>query len=808
MRRVDQLPNERVTALDTQLRQRFAAEHSDRSARLSLRRKPLRGQARNGTTTADTEVNTQALGTVLGGLEVVTSTGFQVLVTAGSMFCAHTAQTLTRPGTFSGNLDPDDDPVGGVYALARNTTVAPASAPASIAAAEWWAVVATPAVVAVESDSARKVFNKTTGAFDNASVQKIFHRQLNLSVVRGAGGGAISTVTIPAGGVVIAWLYVHAIGETNLDNALYYDARRMPDPVAPNRVGGHWVAKGQTLNGEWRATLLGEELSLRAASNVPADTTLPFSQIAEPGATWPASGVAYLYLARVRGTVPRLVGTLELEDTLYDFTSFEVAGALVLSPTPPATLPPAQVTGSGAGREQFDLRNASTLTLPNPTHTPGVAPGVLALKFGGTAPAGEAICVGMFPYTSLSSLLPVTDASDEIVCGADGWTAGDAVRSTVTSQIAGLSTAANTGTGLPVFTWTVVASTSGTKLPVDGIGWNLQLDAGNVDTVRADVEQDYLDDTNLEPPNVMRLGCFAYELGAHDGRCFYPTTVRMLPSASTVRARWRVSAGGGVPLSYTVNVENARFRFPYNEPLYTPRLERERGVGCHAGLKALGARREARHDVEDDLEHVGGVLRRAHRDLGREHVGVGAHLRRERAGLPPHRRRAHLPLRLDRAAEARQVREAPEVRLRHRRKAGLERRQAVEKGQAPVGRGDDRQGHVGPERARRGARERRPGEAHEGRCLGRHGRVRRKPQRRRHAEHVRAAGRELRRDEEHERARPVGQPRRLRRLDAHEPRRARPRERPDARVLGVVRVDPVDRPHVGRQGHVDRFLTA
>jgi hypothetical protein len=575
-RLVDQLPNERVTALDTQLRQRFAAENVDRALRLSRRRKPVVGRAKNGNFTTDLEVDTQALGTVLGGLEVTTNTAFSVTVSPGAMIAAHTAQTLTRPGTWSGNVDPDDDPVAGLYVLTRPVNVQPSSVPVAIASAEWWAVVAAPAVAALESDSAREVFNPTTGVFDAASAQKVVHRTLAITVVRGAGGGTVATVSIPAGGVVIAWLYVHAVGETNLNNALLYDARRMPDAVAPNRIGGHWTARGQAITGEWNATLLGEELSFRAAASSLGDTTLPFAQIAEPGATWPGGGgIAYLYLARVRGTVPRLLGTLEETDFLAEFSSFEVAGALVLSPTPPEIVPAETVAGSGAGRERFDMRNASTLTLPNPTHTPGVPPLVLAMKFGGTVAAGEALCVGFFYYNALLSGLPVTPndgvaAHNDVTCGADGWCSGDGTRLGF-SAIASPVVTPNVSTATPEVVWTV-GTTGGKPVPVAGLQFNLALQSTETNAVAYTIVQRFFDETNLRPPSLVPAAAQPSfgNLSRYD--LVHPTRLERLPSSPVVRARWSVLSNDIPPIAY-FNTTTSRFgyRLPYGDALFTPR---------------------------------------------------------------------------------------------------------------------------------------------------------------------------------------------------------------------------------------------
>lgn len=576
----DQLPAERVTALDINLRQRFGYRRADLQARLSRRRKQTVVQAKNGLFSTSGEVDASASGTVFGGLEVYTATAYSVTVSKGAMLLAHpggSPGSITRPLTFSGKFDADDDALG-LYELAADTVVAASGVPTPIAAVEWWAVVVAPELHAVEADSARKVFDKTPvtgGDFDAASVNKVFHRRLVPSIVRGTGGGSIASVTIPSGSVVIAWLYVHAVGESNLNNALAYDARRMPDPMAQNRVGGHWVAKDQVLTGEWHATLQGEAMSVRAATSVLGSTTLPFAQIAEPGATWPASGVAYLYLCRVRGTVPRLRGTLEETDSIAEFTSFEVAGALVLSPTPPRSFPDESVSASGASQERFDLRNASTLVLPNPTHTPGVPPLVLAMKFGGGASADEALCVGLFPYESLSGGLP--RAFDTVLlgprhfgCSADGWVAGD-VDAIGSTRIATTSFVANTGTGAPEATFTVANSIASKRLPVSGFQVTAQFratDATNGMVYR--LTQVPVDASNTEPVSLVVVGSHPVFTALTDYDLIAAARAGKLPTAATVKVGWTVRRPGGGAVTYAISVLSFGYRLPYGVDLHTP----------------------------------------------------------------------------------------------------------------------------------------------------------------------------------------------------------------------------------------------
>lgn len=573
-RSVDQALNERVTALDIRLRHRLTARRADLQARHEARRKPFGGMAKNGLFSTDAESDEQATGFVFGGLEVYSATAFSVTVTKGAMLCPHPggAGHETRPGTFSGRFDEDDDALG-LYELAQDVVVGPASPPATIAAAEWWAVVVTPELAPVETDSARKVFNKLTGAFDAASPNKVFHRRLVASVVRGTGGGNISTVTIPAGGVVVAWLYMHAVGEASADNALCYDARRMPNPVAQNRVGGAWVAKGQSIAGEFFATLMGEELSLRPAIRsgvgVVSETTLAAADVAEPGASWPAGpAVAYLYLCRVRGTVPRLRGTLSDLDSIVDHTSYEVAGMLVLSPKPPASFP----AGSVNFAETFDMRSDQTLTLPNPTHSTGAFPKKLALKFGGTVAAGEAICVGLYPYSALSGGLPITDTgsiTNEVQCGRDGWVTGGALRLGITPIYPNPTLTANAGTqfGDPTAVFTIALSTASKKLPVDGVRFSLTVLSGNTDTNKSDLTQVYNDETNLEPVSQARLGPIEFSTNF---QISFPTTLRTNPSQRTVRAKWRLATTTGTATAYTLGAERPGYHLPYDLDLYTP----------------------------------------------------------------------------------------------------------------------------------------------------------------------------------------------------------------------------------------------
>ncbi|HEU4411196.1 MAG TPA: hypothetical protein VFS43_38440 [Polyangiaceae bacterium] len=564
-RLVDQQLLEPVEPHDINLRQRFGARRADVEARLSRRRKPHLGQAKNGVFAGD-ESDAQALGAVLGGLEAYFESGFQVRVTPGAMLCAHPggAGVVPRPGTWSGRSDADDDALG-LYELAQDALVTPSPLPASVPSPEWWAVVVTPQLAAVEVDSDRKVFNETTGAFDAASQNKVFHRRLVPSVVRGAGGGDVSTVALPAGAVVVAWVYVHQAGATGLDDALFYDARRLPDPSAPNRVGGRWAARQQALRGELSATLRGEGLSLRSArADEGGDVTFP--AVAEPGAAW-ESGFgpffAYLYLCRVRGTVPRLRGTGADTDNLEAYTSYEVAGALVLSPKPPAVTPPEP------GKGVFDLRNDQTLNLPNPAHNPATLPKVLAIKFGGTAPPGEAICVGVIPYGSVLGGAPAifdTGPVPTIVaCDRDGWCSG------VQSGLASVATTATPGAGgafgTASVTVTVAEASAGKKYPVEGADVQLTFSTTDADMVDVEIEpQRDADLRNLRPVDRTVRQLWA-QPGGTTGRASFPARTEFLPAERVTRLEFAIKKTAE---SFALSASLRGFKLPYNAPLYTP----------------------------------------------------------------------------------------------------------------------------------------------------------------------------------------------------------------------------------------------
>lgn len=486
---------ERFTNLDWTLGQRFPRRELNRSLALPRAVRHLFGPTSAFTSQ---QLETRALNVTLGGLEVLqtSASGTTLTVRKGAVLAVRSSPvTETRPGTWSGNDEPDDYDRA-MWVLPNDVTALAPPVPLTTATTdvEWWTVYVTPTVQTVETDSAKKVFNELTGVYDSASATKVESFRAVPGVVRGSAGGAIPDP--PGTGIPIAWLCVPS-GATTLDDAVVFDVRRLLDQPGPNRVGGCWqFATEGELSGTYNQTIflghawarLGQEhLSARAFAS-----TLKVGELAEPGATWDATAspsapkIAWLYLCKVKGLVPRPVrrgqtpignhGTLQASNVLLD-------GALVLSPTPPrigASVTAAKAAQSGL---RWDLRPSAALTLP------GFTAGDMVYNYQGLSVAvDEAICIGFYRYTDVDGV-PLLKGSlhvDEL-----GWMRGASI-SNANTDPAGLFTVptfteANGATPRTVTSnnnygfATITISSVSYPLPLDGARMTILIDASAAD---------------------------------------------------------------------------------------------------------------------------------------------------------------------------------------------------------------------------------------------------------------------------------------------------------------------------------------
>lgn len=432
MSRVARYLLERITALDLNLMQRFARRELSRAVTgLSVGR----SLGPRGSTVSDSQDRSPQAGRNLRGLEVTWTAGigWNVLVSTGATLLAWTSTEETRPGTWSGKLETDDYSYT-VGVLPASVQVAPASTPGgALAQYEYWLVYATVTEATIETNSARKVFNEGTGVYDSASAAKVKQHKLSITVLRGAGNGAPPFASLPGGAIVLALLYVPA-GATDLSGASIFDCRKLPELApGPNRVGGAWKFAfegeatspyGQTIfQGRVHARLAGELLGARVYPSA-----LTVGDLAEPGATWPAASsvspkIAWLYLCKPGGVVPRPVrrGQYPLgHHPSYLAESVVLDGALVLSPTPPRIGASTTAADGPKSGLRWDLRPSASLTLP------GFQRGDLAYQYGGlTVTADNAICVGFYRYTGVDSGVPKLFGSLHV--DEQGWMSGGSI---------------------------------------------------------------------------------------------------------------------------------------------------------------------------------------------------------------------------------------------------------------------------------------------------------------------------------------------------------------------------------------------
>lgn len=431
MTHVNRAVLERVTALDLNLFQRFPAREHNAALRLMSRQ---RRNSVSGSISASQEVDRTVC---LGGLEVKYTSGSTVQITAGKMMASNVGSeiTETRPGTYSPSpVEPDTDRFE-VATLAATTTVAPASPLGTASGNEWWIVYVTAAETTVESDSARVVFNETTGVFDATTAAKVKRWTLTPGVLRGSAGDTITTVAggLPANSEMIAWVWVPS-GATSLSNALFFDVRKLVDPNAPNACGGRGrygydgtpdftnrliapTSDTETFNGHFWARIKGQALQ----AVCPYGAGVSALKIKDPGATWDSGAsptapkVAWLYLAAPAGYVPRLYakGTSSIGNGGGTNELAVMHGALVLSSRAPRINVPSGASVKTSGL--YDLRPSGTLQMPAAYTVGGIT-----YAFNGLT-SDDAICLGPVIYTGYDSPndCPVIAGPCEV--SSDGW---------------------------------------------------------------------------------------------------------------------------------------------------------------------------------------------------------------------------------------------------------------------------------------------------------------------------------------------------------------------------------------------------
>lgn len=488
---IDRESLERVTTIDLLLMQRFPRRSLQRLARLLSR---VRGP--DGVEREDTPA-------VLAGLEVYwTSGGGWVLnVTAGAIVAppgTPTADT-TRPGTWTGKDDTDED-TSYIFELPNAGTATPTSAPGgALASAEWWIVYARMETEIVEADAGRQVFDEGTGAFVAAgSTLKVGAYRTTLHVKRGDPGAnlAHSSTQLPGGvgvtEVALAFVWIPA-GATSLIAAQIYDVRPLhAHDKGPNEVGGSWAMEFDgtlvspyttatyAVQGNVWARHRGELLEVSNAG----ETTL-IGQL-EPGASWGAAGpglnkIAYVYLCRVRGAVPRYVRLGE--DRVGDNTPTDgprIAGVLVVSATPPRL-----DVGLAASASAFrwDLRASAAIALPD------VVGSAKSHRFAGvTCDALDAICVGMIGYDAVDvgggpSGQDIPKLDGPVALTPDGWLVGRGINTRANSWFSAVN---RTGNGAMTGAVSAVLNVVGSDtLPIIGLRGSVEVtmpSAGDVVT--------------------------------------------------------------------------------------------------------------------------------------------------------------------------------------------------------------------------------------------------------------------------------------------------------------------------------------
>lgn len=475
MSKVELLTLERGTSLDNQLPQHFARREMNRGRRLAARTRSTWEPSSLVTGGVSTELERVAC---LGGLEVTWTTGWSLAISTGAMLAPNPSRvTLSRPGSWSGRVEQDDDNYGS-YELQQATGVVPSPPPSPSSAGEWWVVYVVPTNATIETNSAPKVFDEnpaspTYGQFVAAPggpMAKVTGHVLTAGVLRGASHSTPDSITLPSGAIAIAWVFT-PIGATDLSTAQIYDVRPLLDP-GPNMIDpSSWWSNPTpgTLSSPYtdKPIFVGQVRARIRNEWVEARVTLGFEvpSLLEPGATWAGGGgIAWIYLTRVNGLVPRLMrhGNKDIGANpgfTHDFDILD--GALVISPTPPlGGLTDDISSAPTAGR--WDLRPSAPLTL-NDIDSRSFSTVLSYFYNGMTVPQTDAICIGFLVYQSAISGVPQLEGPVSVI---DGWISGNGVaKDTNAAKLGSFAKSPALPVQITTLSWTSVAPTAHTGVP-------------------------------------------------------------------------------------------------------------------------------------------------------------------------------------------------------------------------------------------------------------------------------------------------------------------------------------------------------
>lgn len=408
---VDRKTLERVSQLDLLLMQRHPQRDAIRAWRLALRHHPR--IPFSSTPSANAEFD-PSRGACLGGLEAIYDSAWSTTITIGAYLAPNdTPITETRPLTYSPAPAEADDDTWCLAEIVEDTPVAPASAPGgALAAPEYWLISAKAVLTTVETDSEREVFNEIDKVWDAVDGEKIKRHRLEFTVTRSAGNGPPPALPT-AYDVPIALIYV-PVGATDLSGATYFDCRRLLEP-GPNMISGHGdlgfkktdidptaapqgtTTSGAIGHGNWRARISNEEVSLICPGMLGIDKVKQPSVSFDAGATPSLPKIAWVYLCKVQGYVPRPVrrGAVMLGGAFSEAKFMN--GAVVVSPTPPLLGIRAQDDGMDLSAGRWNMHPSATLTLPSWQDTTGS--GLVYNYEGVTVPSKDALCIGFVIYT-------------------------------------------------------------------------------------------------------------------------------------------------------------------------------------------------------------------------------------------------------------------------------------------------------------------------------------------------------------------------------------------------------------------------
>ena len=585
MTHVDHAALERVTGLELNLHQRFAARDLNRALRSIARQRRHGPVASSGLANYESDT----LQACIGGLEVKYSSGSTVTVTKGSVIVPNPSQvTETRPGTYSPSPAEPDDDLATLAVLVADTNATPATPIASaLTSPEFWIVTGDVALTTVESDSARSVFNETTGEFDSTSAAKIKRWTFVPKVIRGNPGDDLNTVLgtlTPAElKAMVSWVEV-PVGATNLSTSIFYDVRmRLLESPGPNMCGGHGqvgytsgtsavpvpnVAPSPSSGifaGHFWARHNGELLRFSTGRKLSAKL------VKDPNATWDntaspsAPKLAWLYLSRVAGRVPRPVaqGSTPFGNvpSAADIEVF-LDGALVLSSVPPIGAIPATTANPTAGG-RFDLRPSATL------HLPGFAFAGARYEFAGMT-STDAICLGPVIYTGydLTDDVPLISGPGTVdSAGWYSWPVGNDAGVAYTQDKSAFFSATtadlntfNSTTDRFDFTMTVKTLTNGSYIPITAVRMMCWM---------AGLSGQFGQMAELLP-NTGRFHTMPPYLGSGSNQfqSWVVTDCELAPQLPVARAKFLVGHTGTVTYD-TAAVYSLAIRWPFNEPLAT-----------------------------------------------------------------------------------------------------------------------------------------------------------------------------------------------------------------------------------------------